>query len=401
MKTANREFMREWNRKLVLRQIRKEKETSQINLVKKTKLSAGTIVNITKQLRKEGFIRYTGKGKSLSGRRPEKFCFNSDARHVISVALFALETKISVIDLNGKIKHKLSYPTEHEKGEKTVLTNLAKQVKSTLLKYSIPKEKLNSLSVSIEGSVDEETGCLKISSHFGWKNVPVRDTLEKMLGCKTFIESEGRAMALGEYYFGAGKKADSMLCVDIDSGIGTAFIKNGEVYHGAHNLEAELGHSLVLEDGPLCRCGRKGCLEVVSSGSAIIKRTEEMVRTGRIKKQGSLAKISGLPEREAIRIIFEMAEKKDAAVLKILEDAGYYLGLSIANMITYVDPEIIVLTGYVSEEDPGVFLNIVDKVYKEKLFLPNMRKTKIVKSALGEDSVLIGGAAVAYKGIFE
>lgn len=400
MQTANREFMREWNRKLVLRQIRAEKETSQISLVRKTRLSAGTIVNITKELRDDGFIRYTGKGKSQSGRKPENFCFNPNARYIISAVMFALETKLSIVNLGGTILHKISHQSEHVLGEKDAFKRLAKQVKGMLRKYSIPKEKVSALCVNIEGIVDPDAGSLKLSTHFGWENVPVRDILEKSLGLKTFIESEGRAMALGEYWYGAGKQAKSMLCVDIDSGIGMSFINDGNVYHGIHHMEGEVGHISVLPEGPLCRCGRNGCLEVVSSGSAIIKKAAELAAFGD-RRRGSTAKIGDLPERTAIRTVFKMAERNNPGFLKILNDAGRHIGSSIAGIVTYADPELVVLTGYVPEEDPGIFLSIIDRAYRDKVFAPDMRKTIIVKGALGEDSALIGGATLAYKEMFE
>ncbi|MFA5645498.1 MAG: ROK family transcriptional regulator [Candidatus Ratteibacteria bacterium] len=401
IKTANRKFMREWNRKLVLQQIRSSGETSQIKLVKKTKLSAGTIVNITKELYKENFIRYTKKGASLRGRKPENFTLNPNARYVISVALFALETRIAIINLNEEILHKIAYPTKSRQGAKAVLKILAARVEKLLQQHSIPKNKVHSIAIAMEGSVDAEEGTLKISSHFGWNNVPVKDILATLLGLKTFVESENRAMAIGEYWFGAGKNTNSMLCVDIDSGIGAAFIKNGEVHHGAHNLEAELGHSLVFTNGEICRCGRKGCLEVVSSGSAMIKKVASSMTSERAKKYGITKKLSSFSEREAMRIIFQMAQQDDTVAKMVLKEAGYYLGLSIANMITYIDPEIIVLAGYVAEEDPGILLNFIQETYNQKVFLPDLRKTQIVKSILGENSVLIGGAEISYRDIFE
>ena len=398
MRTANRELMREWNTKVMLNLIRERKAISQVEISKKTGLSAGTVANITGELRKRGFIKNVAQGKSHGGRRPITFCFNSKAMYVISVALLGAETEIAILDMDGNIQEKVSYPTRHERGEEVVFKNLTRQAKLLLSQLSIPKDKVIALCVSVEGIVDADTGSLLFSSHFGWRDVPVKSILGKLLSLRTFVEEDKRAMALGEYCFGIGKKASNMVCIDIGAGIGAGLISNGQIHHGIHQMEGEIGHTLVLPDGPLCQCGKRGCLELVASGSAILRRARESLKKG--EKTSISKRTIQLPDREAIRIIFQAAEKGDSLASMILQDAGHYLGLAIAAVVNYADPELVVLTGYVAEEDPGVLLKILRNIYEKEVFGKELRKVKIVKGKLGEDAVLVGAASLAYQDMF-
>jgi predicted NBD/HSP70 family sugar kinase len=243
--------------------------------------------------------------------------------------------------------------------------------------------------------VDHDSGRLIISNNLGWRDVPVRAILEQTFGMKTFVESEGRAIALGEYGFGAGKDAKNMLSVDIDAGIGAAVISNGQIYHGFHQMEGEFGHNVTLPDGPVCRCGRNGCLEALASGSAIIRQVAQSRQNG-----GQTAIPSNLlqmPEREAMRAIFAAAQGGFDPVLQILKMAGSHLGAAIADLVNHADPELVVLCGYVVEEDNGVFVPMIQEAFEKGVFGKELRKVLLVKSSLGEDAVLIGGATMAYQ----
>jgi len=130
-----------------------------------------------------------------------------------------------------------------------------------------------------------------------------------------------------------------------------------------------------------------------------LKRALEFLREGE-KKTAIPKEISRLPERQAIKLIFQAAEQKDKFAIRIFREAGQYLGLSIANIVNYMDPEMIILTGYTIEEDPGIFLKIVQEEYRKLAFGNELRKVSIVKSILGEDVFLIGTATLAYQNIF-
>jgi len=396
--TAGRKFMQEWNTRLVLNLTREKKSISQIEILRNSDLSAGTVTNITKRLRAQGFIKDIGRGKSSGGRRPTVFRFNPKNRYVISVAFFADEIKVAILDLDGAIQKKISFSTKPERGIEAVFKDLENHVNLLLSRLSIPKNIMAGLCVSVEGVVDVDTGSLVVSSHFGWHNVPIKNILEKSLGLKTFVESDGRTMALGEYWFGAGKKNNKMVCLDIDAGIGMAIISNGQIYYGAHQMEGELGHNIVFTDGLVCRCGKRGCLETIASGMAIAKRARELVNKG--EGGDLLKKAVKTSDRLAVRAIFQKAAKGNGFARQIIQDVGYQLGVTACNIVNFVDPDIIVLTGYVIEEDPGILLETIRRAFKETTPYRELRQTKVVKGMLGEDASLVGCATLAYQDMF-
>ncbi|MFH1903442.1 MAG: ROK family transcriptional regulator [Candidatus Omnitrophota bacterium] len=398
MRTGNRALMREWNTKLILGVIREQETTSQIEIFKKSGLSLGTVANITRQLKKEGFIKNLGRGKSNGGRKPMVFCFNSKAKYVISVALFAIETRMAILDLAGNILKKISFPTQPERGKENVFNTIKDRIEVLTSESSIPRDKIVAICISFEGLVNADTGSLVFSLHFGWRDVPVKNIFEEMLNLRTLVESDGRSMASGEYWFGAGKNVNNMVCVDIDAGIGVAIIANGRIYRGSHWMEGEIGHTNILADGPLCNCGKAGCLEAIASGSAILKMAKKL--TAQNKNSSILKNISGLSDRQAIRKIFQAAEEGDQIARKIVQNAGYYLGLAIAGVVNYTDPELVVLTGYVSEEDTGILLKTIRESFQKAVFGKDLRKVDVVKGVLGEDAVLVGAAAFAYQELF-
>jgi len=388
-RTADRDSMKDWNTRLVLSLIRNQSNISQADISRKTGLSPGTIVNVTRRLKEQGVIKEAGQGRSRIGRPPVVLRFNPKTGYVISAAFFVLETKIAILDLEGNIQKKISYPTRPEKGQKLVFQNFRRQVDLLLSQISIPKEKICALCASFEGIVDSQIGSLVYSAHLKWRNLPVKSILEKTMGLPTFVDNEGRAMALGEYWFGMGKPSRHLVTVDIDAGIGSATILDGRLLYGIHQMEGEIGHTLVLPDGPLCRCGRRGCLETISSGSAILRRVRE-----------SLPKISDLPERQAMKMVFQTAKKGNGVAFKIIQEAGCYLGKTIASIVNYADPDMVVLTGYVAESDPGIFLALIQEEFQQAVFKDKRRKIEIVKGKLGKNAVLIGNACLVYQKMF-
>lgn len=387
--------MREWNTKLILRLIREGGSTSQVDILRKSGLSAGTVANISHQLRRQGFILSAGPGKSKGGRPPITFRFNPKARYVLSVAFFADETRAAVLDLAGNIHGRTSFSTSIKQSAEVIVAQAKPHMDQILSAANIPQDKIISLCATFEGIVDQEAGRLILSSNLGWRDVPVQALLEQIFGIKTFIESEGRAIALGEYSFGAGKGAKNMLSVDIDAGIGASVISNGQIYRGFHQMEGEFGHNMILPDGPVCRCGRIGCLEAIASGSAIIRQVAQShTASGQPAIHPTLL---NMPQREAMRSIFTAARSGNELVLPILKSAGAHLGKAIANLVNHTDPELVVLCGYVAEDDPGIFLPMIQGAFEENVFGKELREIRLVQSKLREDAVLIGGATLAYQ----
>ncbi|MCK5734121.1 MAG: ROK family transcriptional regulator [Candidatus Latescibacteria bacterium] len=396
-RTANLQLMQNLNINLVLDVIRNNSPISQAEISRVTKLSPGTITNLIKILKKNKFVRETGFGQSSGGRRPILLSLNPEARYVMAATFFADEITVALLNLLGEIKKEVTVPTEVEKGETRVFENFARAADSLLDTLRLDRENILGLGASFEGIFDPGKGMLILSNRFGWRNVPVRDLLEKTVGLKTFTEGDGRAMALGEYHYGVGKSSANMVCIDMDSGIGSAAVFNGRVYHGASNMEGEIGHIQSVPNGPKCRCGKRGCLETVASGSALIARVRRALEKGERFK--GLRMEEGFPEHLLARAIFQAAEE-DEGILGMIEEIGCHLGLAVANVINYSDPELVVLTGYMIHESGALLSNMIEEVARKQLVAGESRKVRIEKGILGEHAALIGAATLVYQDFF-
>lgn len=394
VKKANRKFMQKWNRQLVLAIARERGLLSQVDIMRKSGLSAGTVVNITRQLRKDKFLQPVGPGKSIGGRRPDILKFNTSAKYIISAVCLYEETQIAVVDLAGVIIGKLSFQTSPEMGTDVFLRNFKDHTEQLLKSKSINISRVMSLCVSFEGMVDARTGLLIHCLRLGWHNVPFKDYFKAQFGIDTYIENHGRTAVLGEFVAGAGKLVRNLVYIVLESGIGASIIHEGRIYHGSHQMEGEIGHTVKDPAGPVCRCGKRGCLEALASGPAIIMAARDALIPGMNEK------INGATEEEAFYHVLHMAEQGHEDAKKILEKAARLLGHAIADVINLIDTEMVVLAGYMVDKGSEYFLEMIRNVAGVHYLINPKRNVSIVRGALGHEAALIGGAVLACQDVF-
>jgi glucokinase len=202
---------------------------------------------------------------------------------------------------------------------------------------------LQGVGISCGGPLDRERGLILSPPNLPlWTEVPVRSAFESAFpGLPVTVENDANATALAEHRWGAGQGCAHMVFMTVGTGIGGGLILDGKLYRGARDLAGELGHQTILIDGPLCGCGKKGCLEALASGPAIARLARESLLYGRGKTLLSLAR--GKPGDITARHVVEAAKAGDAFSVKILEEVGTYLGIGIANAIQLMNPERVVL----------------------------------------------------------
>ena len=206
-------------------------------------------------------------------------------------------------------------------------------------------------------------------------------------------------MALAEHKYGVGQGKGHIICVDIDAGIGSAILINGKVCPGSHKMAGEIGHTVLVKDGIECKCGKKGCLESISSGEAILGKARKGLADGIESKISD--DVQSPFTNLAARAIFAAAKDGDSFANTIIEESGDYLGLGIAGVINYADPDLVILTGCVTDESDGLLLEIVRRQTKEYVLDSGLRSIDIVSGVLGDNAALIGSAALVYEDAFK
>lgn len=234
--------------------------------------------------------------------------------------------------------------------------------------------------IGFGGPVDTMSGEVRVSFlRSGWEGLALGRVLAGRLGMTTWLANDADAAGLGEARFGAGRCAESALYVNVGTGIGGAVILKGRLHVGATSSAGEIGHMVLSPGGPRCECGKRGCLQALSSGTAIARAARQRLGVA----------VTG-------RQVGEAALEGDEVALEVIEEAARWLGVGLANAAHLLDPERIIVGGGVAE--PGeVFLGSVRSSYREHIFGPAI-ETAIVGAELGYDAGVIGAAAVAMMG---
>ncbi len=249
------------------------------------------------------------------------------------------------------------------------------------------------IGVSFGGPVNAAIGEVRLSHHVpGWENIPLRALLSEEFGVPVSVDNDANVAALGEYRFGAGQGYDSLMYITVSTGVGGGWILNGQPWRGAEGMAGEIGHMVVDPAGPLCLCGKRGCLERLTSGPYIAQQVRESLQRSSSRGQGVRDLVQGNLEAITAQIVSEAAEQGDDLAREVLERAGWALGVSIGNVANLMNPQRFVLGGGVTKAG-ALFWEAVRRVARETA-LPEVH-FDVVPAALGDEAPLWGAVALA------
>ena len=252
---------------------------------------------------------------------------------------------------------------------------------------------LAAVGVSFGGPVDAARGLVLLSHHVpGWEKFPLRDWLRDRFGVPAAVDNDANAGALGEYRFGAGQGYDSLMYITVSTGVGGGWILNGRPWRGADGMAGEIGHTVVDPDGPLCLCGKRGCVERLASGPYIAQRAREWLKAQPDRGRILRALAGGDLRAITAKLVAQAAAQGDDLAWEALEIAAWALGVGIGNAANLVNPRCFVLGGGVIKAGER-FWEVVRRIARQTA-LPEVH-FDIVPAALGDDAPLWGGIALA------
>jgi glucokinase len=303
--------------------------------------------------------------------------------------------KAAVVDDAGTAFPEAVLPTEASKGQEHGLNQMCETIRRAVAAAGKSLRDIAAIGVATPGTMDIPAGIILDPPNLRpWKNVPVRDHVQRVFGVPTAFQNDANAAAFGEYWVGAGRDVKSMVMFTLGTGIGGGVILDDKVLEGQHSHGAEVGHMKIdLGKSRQCGCGRWGCLEAFASATAVVKRAREAVagvQGSSILKDLLSSTEEDLPARE----VFVAAERGDTVAKKVVDDTAYYLAVGAMNMMHIIDPDMIVYGGGMTAAGDG-FLNQV-RTYIWELAFPVPAERTIVRYAqLGSDAGFIGAAACA------
>ncbi|MFH1754446.1 MAG: ROK family protein [Candidatus Latescibacterota bacterium] len=297
--------------------------------------------------------------------------------------------KLAWVDSNGAVLKRGLLDTEAGLGARDAL----RRIRSALTSLVDAKTQVTAAGIGCAGLVDAKRGILVTSPNLPkWNNAPLRRIAEEELGVQVYIDNDVNAAAFGEYMCGCGKGRSHLICITLGTGVGGGIVTGGRLLSGSANFAGEIGHMSVDMNGPLCKCGNRGCLEAFIGKNAL-------VRSAKAKLEHKSGRILGrLTEREkralTPKIIFHAAERGDRVAKEVFHEAAGYLGTAIASMINIFNPEVIALGGGISGAF-GLMQPRLQKVVEARAFKEPAAMVTICRSALGNDSSTVGAALIA------
>ncbi|MDA8443088.1 MAG: ROK family transcriptional regulator, partial [Peptococcaceae bacterium] len=269
----NLESVKKLNRINVLNIVRENENISRQQLAELTRLTPAAITGIVRELVELGYVQEIGLGESSGGRRPMRLQICPDAGYVIGAEITRNRTTIGIVDLLLRPVKVLEAEIDME-NPKTAIDSVVEKIEELIAETEIPVKKIHGAGFAFPGLLDITTKVIKRSPSLGeqWCNIPVKQWLEARLNLPLHVEHNPHAAALAEYTIGKGKDIKNLVYVNLGEGFSAGVIMDNKMLYGAHGHAGEMGHMVVVEDGPLCNCGNKGCLESIYAVSALVRK---------------------------------------------------------------------------------------------------------------------------------
>jgi predicted NBD/HSP70 family sugar kinase/DNA-binding XRE family transcriptional regulator len=364
--------LRASNRERLLQLLRSQGAMTQAQLARASGLSPATVSSIARELRDEGWLEAVGTGGKRSA-----LSLSRAAGVAVGIDFDHSHVRVAIADLAHSILAEASEPldVDHEAEEGIGLAG--KMVRELLHDVGVSHERVTGVGMGLPGPLRRDTGEIGDSAILpGWIGAKPEEMMSEELGLPVRVENDANLGALAELGWGAGYGAQDLIFVSVRSGIGAALVIDGRLYRGAGGTAGELGHTLFRENGEVCRCGNRGCLETVAATGALV----DLLR----RSHG---------EDLTTEAMLEAARSGDLGCRRVIHDAGRALGQVVATLLNVLNPELLVVGGDLA----GAGNLLLDGVRESigRAALPEAaRRAKIVAGVLGDRAQVLGALAL-------
>lgn len=353
-KTWNLDVVKKQNKSLVLDKIISEEIISRADIAKKSGLNKGTVSALVNELLEAELIYESGPGESSGGRRPVMLLFNNKAGYSIGIDLGVNYLLGVLTDLSGNIieeKRILFNDLPYKEIEEKLF-----EVISHLISVA-PKSKYGiiGIGIGVPGTVNKDEVIL-LAPNLNWKNIDLKDVIEKKYDIPVIIENEANAGAYGEKKFGVGKDFKDIIYISAGIGIGVGLFLNGDLYRGNNGFSGELGHMTIEVNGATCSCGNEGCWELYASEQALIRNA---------KKLGLSIPTN---DESPIENLLTLAKNNNEQAVSLFEEIGDYLGVGINNIINTFNPQQVIIGNQIAALEEWIVAPLKKRVARQGLW---------------------------------
>lgn len=387
----------------LLRLIHSDHNPSRIELAKRTGASAGSMTAIVQRLITRGLVIESGKGATNSGRKPVSLSLRHDLAYVVGVDLGSFFSRVIITDILGNICYRSEAETRMAEGREQVLSRTFRAIRTAIVQSQIPRSAIKGIGMAHSGVVDSQSGVVLCFPRPGqmtqWRNVPLRDMLEKEFGVPSLMDDSARMMAVAEKHFGLGRQVSDFLFIEVGMGIGASIFIDGRLYRGGGGGAGEFGHMTVNENGPLCSCGNNGCLEAIASCAALIQAVRAAIQQGVNSKVSEL--VDGDLNRISIEIIIRAARENDTLALRVLDEGVSHIGVALADVINLLNPRIVIFGGPLFREGQELLLDRLRQVIRQRALEKSANEVQLKISGLRSEAAALGAARLMSEEVLE
>lgn len=311
-------------------------------------------------------------------------------RWLVGIDIGGTKIAVSIGTLTGKILDRRVFSSEQGRKVRQSIDYIEASLSALLGRHHIKRSEILGAGVGVPGAIDPKTQVIQKSPNLpSWEGIPLGKLLIKKLKLPVFIENDANAAALGEFFFGSGRHVNHFIYMTVSTGIGSGIVVNGRLLRGEKGTAGEVGHMTMERNGNICPCGKKGCLEAYSSGTAMATYVKSELRRGRhsnfFKKLKS-SEITG-------QLVARAAAQNDSLAIEARAVAADYLGMALANLINLLNPKRIILGGGVMEQTQR-FWSLMMAAVKREAWPMAFKACKILRSKLGTHVGDLGAMAL-------
>jgi predicted NBD/HSP70 family sugar kinase len=374
-----------WLKNMIIKRLYFDKAMSCAALSQLFDKSIPSIAKAINELIKEGFVLEEGYAPSSGGRRPLMYAINAKAMFILAVAMDQLSARIQLMDLNNSPVAQMATVELKLYHNEDALPQLINHLNDYISESGIAKNKIAGIGIGMPGFINAVEGINYTYLDAGGESLS--KYISKATGISTYIDNDSSLIALAEQKFGIARSQQEVMVINLGWGIGLGMIIDGKIFRGYNGFAGELSHIPLSEDGALCTCGKRGCLEAEASMLVVTQMAEEGIKQGRVT---SLKPQQGQAMGDSL---MDAANQGDQFALELLSDAGYKIGKALAILIHIMNPANIVLSGRGAKVGKILLAPIQQALHK--YCIPRLSSgTELLISSLGFDAELIGAAVL-------
>lgn len=379
---ASRSLLRDFNVSLLIELVRRSGSISRAELARQSQLSAPTVSAIIDHLMKSGIVIETTTAPSSGGRPPVLLSVDPKAGYVVGIKLRGDGLTTVVCDLDAQVVASSEFYVPLVGDPVAAIDAIESETRRALREAAVPSSKVLGVGIGMSGVIESTRGICQFSHLLQWHDVELAEPLRERMGLPVWVDNDVNTLAVAEKWAGDADAARDFVTLSVGRGIGLGIVVDRSLYRGANGATGEFGHMIVEPGGPRCECGRFGCLEALVGEGALLRRVGE--RKGHAVSRDELLLLVDMGDRDA---------------LEVIDSAGRKLGLAVANMVTLLNPELLIICGEGTALG-SVFIDPIVTAVREQTFSALGSQLEIKVQRWGDEAWAVGAATLVLRESF-